>query len=117
MTCASLAIRVPDPRINPPLPPRIKVSYPRRMTIAAGFVCRDSVLLCADTEYRGWATKSHHAKIGSFDCPGGQVAFALAGNTAFAWSAIQKLKKRLEATPPSETITIAERVLEKEYRR
>ena len=56
-------------------------------------------------------------KLEVFDCPGGQVAFALAGNSAFAWSAIQKLKARLEATPPGETITIAERVLEKEYRR
>jgi 20S proteasome alpha/beta subunit len=87
------------------------------MTIAAGFVCDDSVLLCADTLYSGTA-KTHDKKVDSFDYPGGKVAFAIAGNSVYAWSAVNKLKEKLKKTADANlTPMLAERVLAGEYRR
>lgn len=87
------------------------------MTIAAGIVCRDAVLLCADTEYSGYAAKSIGPKMGEFDCPGGKIGFALAGGSHFAWSAVEKLKQGLQLVSPEETMAEAEAILEAEYRR
>src|ERR1700678_1662428 len=41
--------RIPD-HIPSNLPPRIKVSYPKGMTIGLGFLCSDGVVLGADTQ-------------------------------------------------------------------
>lgn len=87
------------------------------MTIAAGFLCSDGVLLCADTEHTGWAAKSHHSKVDHFEVPGGKVCFALAGASDLAWSAIQKCKKQLEATPSNDLVADVETILDTEYRR
>jgi hypothetical protein len=84
------------------------------MTIAAGFVCREGILLCADTEQTAWAMKLHGSKLGHFACPGGIIAFAYAGNTRFAFSAIQKLQKRLQGIPPEDTLSEVEKVLDRE---
>src|SRR5450432_3719510 len=45
------------------------------------------------------------------------VAFTYAGNTRFAYSAIQKLQKSLESVQPKDTLAEIERVLDREYRR
>ena len=37
------------------------------MTIAAGFVHQDGVLLCADTQQETWALKFYSSKVGYFD--------------------------------------------------
>jgi 20S proteasome alpha/beta subunit len=87
------------------------------MTIAAGFVCDEGVLLCADTEHRGWTLKFHESKLDHFEIPGGKIAFALAGHTSFAWSAIQKCRDRLNAIAPKDTVIELEQILEIEYRR
>jgi hypothetical protein len=87
------------------------------MTIAAGFVCRGGVLLCADTEETGWAMKIQAPKLHHFECPGGKLAFAYAGNTAFAISAIQKCRSHLAEVPAEKVLKELETVLEKEYRR
>ena len=87
------------------------------MTIAAGFVCEEGVVLCADTEHTGWAFKFHDSKLDHFELPGGKIAFALAGHTSFAWSAIQKCRDRLNAIAPKDIIIELEQILETEYRR
>src|SRR5579859_2209531 len=50
MTPYRMAIRVPETRTKQNLPPRIKVSYPKAMTIAIGMLCRDGIVLAADTQ-------------------------------------------------------------------
>jgi 20S proteasome alpha/beta subunit len=104
---------------NPVRRKRYTWGFPRRreMTIAAGFVYKDGVLLCADTQQEGGAIKFDRPKIGLFECPGGKVAFALAGNVQFAMSAIQKCADGLKVTEPQNTITTLEAILEHEYRR
>lgn len=87
------------------------------MTIAAGFLCTDGVLLCADTEHTGWTSKSHQSKMDQFDVPGGKVCFALAGASTLAWSAMQKCKKQLQATSSTDLVADIEAILDAEYRR
>ena len=87
------------------------------MTIAAGILHSGGVLLCADTQHEAGAMKIHAPKIGHFDCPGGKIGFAFAGNSAFAISAIQKVSRKLQAASPKDTIGEIEKTLEKEYRR
>jgi len=86
------------------------------MTIAAGFLCKEGVLLCADTEHTAWAMKLQGAKLGCFGFPGGKLAYVYAGNTRFAFSAIQKCKSRLEACT-DDLLGEIESVLDNEYRR
>lgn len=87
------------------------------MTIAAGFLCTDGILLCADTEHTGWAAKSHHSKVDHFEVPGGKVCFALSGASALAWSAIQECSKQLQAAPSNDLVADIETILDAEYRR
>jgi hypothetical protein len=87
------------------------------VTIAAGFVCKEGVLLCADTEHTGWTSKFHDSKVDNFEIAGGKIAFALAGNSSFAWSAIQKCRTRLQGVKPENALDELDQVLEKEYRR
>src|ERR1017187_2016157 len=87
------------------------------MTIAAGFVYRNGILLCSDTQQEGGVIKLHRPKIGLFECPGGKFGFALAGNVQFAISAIQKCASVLMATDAANTIATLEALLEHEYRR
>jgi len=87
------------------------------MTIAAGFIYQNGVLLCADTELSGWAMTLHGRKVEHFKCPVGTVGMAYAGNRAFAVSAIQKCKRELVASSPGEALGKLERIIDKEYRR
>ena len=52
------------------LPQRPTVRYDRRMTIAAGFIHADGILLCSDTQMEGGAIKFQAPKIGMFECLG-----------------------------------------------
>ena len=87
------------------------------MTIAAGFVCQDGVVLCADTEITAWQSKSHESKIDfvEFDC--GKAAFTYAGHVRFANCAIQKCKRRLLAGGIENVLAEMEGILDQEYRR
>jgi 20S proteasome alpha/beta subunit len=53
------------------------------MTIAAGFVCNDGILLCADTEYSG-GSKVYKEKIFSRHFDGGTAVFVIAGHESHA---------------------------------
>jgi hypothetical protein len=93
------------------------------MTIAAGLLCNEGVLICADTEETSWIMKSHASKIRHFEFPGGAAAFAYAGNTRFASSAIRKCQTRLiglskrSSGKPVDPISEIEGILDREYRR
>ncbi|MGA8598522.1 MAG: hypothetical protein WB676_27710 [Bryobacteraceae bacterium] len=87
------------------------------MTIAAGFVYDDGVLLFADTQVEALAMKTHERKVGSFSCPGGQIGYAMAGNASQATSAMQKCAKRIKKVRPEEVIEKMEEALDDEYRR
>jgi 20S proteasome alpha/beta subunit len=108
-----------------PYPRPLKQRYPwglpkeKRMTIAAGFLCSEGVLLCADTELSGWAMTLHESKLDEFKYGTQRIAFAYAGHSAFAVSALQRCKRHLEAISPSpgETLSVIEQFLSREYRR
>ena len=85
------------------------------MTIAAGFLSEDGVILCAETQHSSWAMKLDGSKIANFQCPSGVVAFAYAGNSRFAVSVVQKCKRKLEALPPVDLRVEIERILAEEY--
>ncbi|MBV9762597.1 MAG: hypothetical protein JO340_18700 [Acidobacteriaceae bacterium] len=87
------------------------------MTIAAALSYEGGALLCSDTQYEEGASKTHGPKIGHFVCPGGRIGFAMAGNAAFATSAIQKASKRVRKAKPEHVLEELEDGLEAEYRR
>ena len=87
------------------------------MTIAAGFRCYDGVLLCADTEEQGWVMTLQASKLSSSVHRWGKVAFAFAGNTGFALSAIQKCESRLDHLDGNQVMSELESILDGEYRR
>jgi hypothetical protein len=68
-------------RINfePRLPLRKKGGYNQAMTIAAGFLHADGILLCSDSQMEGAAIKFQAPKIGMFEFLGGKIGFAFAG--------------------------------------
>lgn len=89
-----------------PLPPRTKVSYPKAMTIVAGFLVQDGLLLGADTMYTGGA-KIHQPKLFGYmfhpDTPqSASIAFALAGHEDFGKMAIDDCVEAIEAYPLAE---------------
>lgn len=47
--------------------PLKQLRYPKRMTIAAGILCSDGIVLCADSEESGYIAKSQRHKIDSFN--------------------------------------------------
>lgn len=120
---------------RPPLPPPLRQRRPpspplkhwryagvspkeKRMTIAAGFVNQDGVLLCADTEQEHGSTKFYSPKIGSFPCAAGMIGFAFAGNSAFSLSAIQKCSDHLKnISNPDDVVQELEKVLDRQYRK
>jgi hypothetical protein len=75
------------------------------VTIAAGFVTQDGILMCADTQFTGGA-KVDKRKIHPFTLNDGTVlVFALAGNPDYAHMAVEDC---LEAV---DTIPLAERTM------
>src|SRR5579863_307850 len=72
----------PTRPIRIPLAPRTRVSYNKRMTLAAGFKAADGILLCADTLVSDGYTKQYKGKIWTWQGQGKSisVAFAVAGN-------------------------------------
>src|SRR5579863_8928699 len=70
----------PTRPIRIPLAPRTKVSYNRRMTLAAGFKAADGILLCADTLVSDGYTKQYKGKIWTWQGHSISVAFAVAGD-------------------------------------
>jgi hypothetical protein len=91
------------------------------MTIAAGLLCHEGVLLCADSEHVDWESKSHDSKVRTLTFPGGKLAYAYAGNVPFALTAMQKCDRLFKSKKASagsfDPVAEVEGILEKEYRR
>lgn len=68
------------------------------MTIAAGFVVRDGVLLCSDTLYSSGQIREYRDKLFQWTGKRAAVAFAIAGNAANAWDAVEACQDALSAT-------------------
>jgi hypothetical protein len=71
------------------------------MTIAAGFVCRDGILLCADSQYSGFG-KEYRDKLFSESTGQATWAFAIAGDEDYAKTAIEDSNEAVYAIPPEE---------------
>lgn len=87
------------------------------MTIAAGFVYRDGIVLCSDTQQEAGTSKYHGPKVGIADIPYGKIAFAIAGHADFATNALQSCSAKLASVDPKDTVTVLSEVLDSEYRR
>jgi hypothetical protein len=68
------------------------------MTIVAGFVATDGVLLCADSQYTGW-DKQYSDKIITRHAEGARLTFALAGDEDYGKSAIEDCYQALLRMP------------------
>ena len=110
-----------------PTPPSVRqpfghLRYPlvspeeKRMTIAAGFVHRNGVMLCADSQIETATVKGFGAKVGSINGSGCKLAYAIAGNLTLATAAIQKCERiLLHALKTSDPLAQIETVLSKAY--
>lgn len=88
------------------------------MTIAAGLLYKDGVILCADTEISHSTAVTYEPKIEDFFCQIGKFAFAYAGNQRASVSAIQKCMRRLSKLAPSDDwFTEIERIIDRHYRK
>jgi hypothetical protein len=86
------------------------------MTIAAGFVHREGVLLCADTELTAGDRKLHGSKIFHFDSALGRFAFVFAGNVNNAVATLQKIEVAV-CKARQNAMGVIEHVLTREYTR
>jgi 20S proteasome alpha/beta subunit len=93
------------------------------MTIAAGFVATDGILLCADTLYTDGVTKFHGEKIFPWAKNGAVVCFAVSGSATIAKMAVDDCKAALnqlnsEQCSPSgifDTIRIVVKYVQEQY--
>ena len=73
------------------------------MTIAAGFMVRDGVVLCTDTRYSVGGAKLPGTKLTAAEIHGtAKLIFAFAGNVDFAQATIQKCIADLRARRPED---------------
>jgi hypothetical protein len=86
------------------------------MTIAAGFVHREGVLLCADTELTAGDRKLHASKIFHFDCALGRFAFVFAGHVHNAIATLQKIEAAVTKARRN-PMGVVEHTLDREYKR
>jgi hypothetical protein len=88
------------------------------MTIAVGFCFEGGILLGADSQYETYTMRTYGAKMGFFESGKSVVAFALAGHSRFAWSAINKCQEKLGGPIQKQHLASEiETILENEYRR
>ena len=87
------------------------------VTIVAGFVNQNGVVLCTDTQYTISGVKYLGLKSEEIICPGGKVAIAYAGNVEVAQAAIYATGMRLQSVQPTDTLPELTRFLDEEYTR
>jgi hypothetical protein len=90
------------PRVRPMRPPAPK-RYPwwrgeKKLTIAAGFVCTDGIILCTDSQYTGWE-KTHNDKLFLRSHEAGIVSFVPIGDEDHCKTAIEDGMQAVEAIP------------------
>src|SRR5258708_4991092 len=85
------------------------------MTIAAGFVHRDGVLLCSDLLMQDDYSKELGFKILDLEGKWGTGLAAFAGNVDYAMSAIQRFDRKLKNKPSSKVVEALEEQLYEHY--
>jgi len=81
------------------------------MTIAAGFVYGQGVLLCADSQFTIGDAKMDGSKLGSFTAPWGTVICTFAGNIDYAAGAFQRCERNLSGHIKGQPLTVLEDTL------
>jgi 20S proteasome alpha/beta subunit len=72
------------------------------MTIAAGFVARDGILLCSDSLLVDGYTKTYEDKLFAWAKHGAVVGFAISGHATIAKMAVEMCEGSLDLIDPSE---------------
>jgi hypothetical protein len=85
------------------------------VTIAAGFVHKDGVLLCGDALMEDDYSKEHGWKILTLEGAWGTGRVAFSGTVDYAISAIQKIDRKLKKTRPSVLLEKLEDYFKEEY--
>src|SRR5271170_5302693 len=90
------------------LPPRIKVSYPKAMTIALGFLCRDGIVVGADTQLTMTGShKTYACKLFSHRHPAWSAVVAYAGYPDFVNAFNDRLPAEIEHAEKKWGLTLA----------
>jgi 20S proteasome alpha/beta subunit len=99
-------ISPPKPLNVSPLPNPGRLSKRKRVTVAAGYVCDEGVILCADTqETIPGFTKTDVQKLLSFDVPPLRLVFAGSGNNATQIDdVIYEIALKFQSTSPSDPV-------------
>jgi len=72
------------------------------MTIAAGFVCRDGILLCADSQHTGGWEKTFREKVFARPLGAVMLSFALAGDENVGRTVIDECCLSVSTIPRTE---------------
>lgn len=99
------------------VPARRQLPKGKRVTIAAGFVHRDGVLLCADTELTAGALKLRGAKVAEIKAATGHLAVVFAGHVHNAVATIQKMERKLQTYRGDDPMGQLERLIGAEHER
>ncbi|SPE38805.1 hypothetical protein SBA6_950028 [Candidatus Sulfopaludibacter sp. SbA6] len=87
------------------------------MTIAAGLLCSEGVLVCADSQVTVGTAKLDGSKVGVFETSWGQVIGSFAGNVDYAAAAFQMIERHADSTEvKSSPIDGIETLLSSRYR-
>jgi hypothetical protein len=105
------------PRRKPVKHRRYYLHKEKTVTIAAGFVSADGVLLCADSRVESDSSKEFGLKILPIKGDWGDGLIAYAGDVDHAVSAIQKFDRKLKQTKSENILEELEESLEKEWKR
>jgi 20S proteasome alpha/beta subunit len=93
---ATQLLSCPRHTVRRNVPPSTRVKYNNRMTIVAGFVNDNGVLLCADTlTTDGGVTAVYRSKIIPVFLGDGKAFFAFGGDVKFSELAIQRCERML----------------------
>jgi len=76
------------------------------MTIAAGFVCSDGLVLCADTQYTS-STKFSETKLWEHSAGDLRLVIAAAGDATLMNIAVEGVTKQLDAGANLEGVKVA----------
>ena len=83
------------------------------MTVAAGFVCSDGIILCADSEHSDEITKFQRSKVFRF---GDDLVLTGAGQTSYITTAFDKLSDKyrqgIPDTPSGARLALEEVILD-----
>ncbi len=98
-------IRIGDQRR---LPPRMKVSHPKAMTIALGFACEDGIVLGADTQLTASGShKGYACKLFADGSSTWSAAVTYAGYTSFVDSFNDRFQEEISNAEKQWTVTPA----------